>query len=146
MDPNKFLDASLSERAASGRRELTPQGTYDNCEVHKMEVMPPTELDEKNGNAARIKITFMHPASGRQIDRYVNIKKGKEANPHPRSTHFKLMAAAWPKIEERTGKTLRHLLGKRLTLSVTHEVDDTGVLVDEFRFIPVAPPVSPAAA
>lgn len=131
-----ILGHALSERAAQGRRELTPQGTYEGCEISNMEVMPPNEMDEKNGNAARVKVTFLHPASGMQFDRYINIKIGKEANPHPRSNHFKIMAAVFPNVEQRTGKSLRDVIGKQVTIVVTHDIDDTGTLVDEVRYTP----------
>jgi len=138
LNPNTVLDSSISERGATGQRELIPAGTYEGCEISEVVPLELNQKDIENGNEARLKLTFVCRAKKGtpKFDRYLNIKKGKLANPHPLSTHFKILAALWPRIQDRVGKTFRDWIGEQVTVSVFHVTNEQGILAEDVVYSP----------
>ena len=131
-----ILDTKITDRGASGQRDLLPAGTYENVEIKNLEEMELNERDRENNNMARLRCDMVDTETSQAFARYVNIKKGKESNPHPMSTHFQIMAALWPKVEDRVGKTFRDWIGARLQVVVFHITNDQGQPAEDVRFTP----------
>jgi hypothetical protein len=131
-----ILDTKITDRGASGQRDLLPAGTYKSVEIKNLEEMELNERDRENNNIARLRCDMVDLDTGLEFARYVNVKKGKEANPHPMSTHFQIMAALWPKVEDRVGKTFRDWIGAKLEVVVFHITNDQGNPAEDVRFTP----------
>lgn len=138
MIDNSILDQSITERGATGQRELIPAGAYEQCEVSNLEPMELNQKDQENGNEARLKVTFtcLGKPDKPSLVRYVNVKRGKATNPHPKSTHFQILAALFPEIGARVGKSFRDWIGEVLTINVFHKTNDQGVLTEEVVYSP----------
>ncbi len=138
LNPNEVLDAGISKRGATGQRELIPAGTYEGCEISEVTPLELNQKDIENGNEARLKITFVcrSKKGAPTFDRYLNVKQGKLQNPHPLSTHFKIMAALWPEVEDRVNKSFRDWVGEQVTVNVFHVTNEQGSLIEDVVFSP----------
>ena len=132
-----ILDTKITDRGASGQRDLLPAGTYETVEIKNLEEMELNERDRENNNMARLRCDMVDLNSGQEFARYVNVKQGKESNPHPMSTHFQIMAALWPKVEDRVGKTFRDWIGAKMQVIVFHVTNDQGNPAEDVRFTPI---------
>ena len=50
-----ILDTKITDRGASGQRDLLPAGTYKNVEIKNLEEMELNERDRENNNIARLR-------------------------------------------------------------------------------------------
>ena len=132
-----ILDTKITDRGASGQRDLLPAGTYASVEITNLEEMELNERDRENNNIARLRCDMVDTETKQQFARYVNVKKGKESNPHPMSTHFQIMAALWPNVEDRVGKSFRDWIGQKLQVVVFHITNDQGNPAEDVRYTPL---------
>lgn len=143
MVNDNILDQTCSERGATGQRELIPAGFYEATEISEIEPQELGPKDKENNNEARLKFTFVCRGSkggATTFVRFVNVKTGKIHNPHPTSTHFKVLSALWPEVSDRVGKSFRDMLGEQVNVNVFHVTNDAGQLAEDVVFSPYASP------
>ena len=72
-----ILDTKITDRGASGQRDLLPAGTYETVEIKNLEEMELNERDRENNNMARLRCDMVDFNSGQEFARYENLKQCK---------------------------------------------------------------------
>ena len=131
FDPDRLLNATITEAEYEGKRPLTPEGSYPDCTIIDVRAFEPHDKAKEKGVEARFLVTFDCPSFDGDLSTFINYKRPLNA----RATYTKLLKAVWPDKEVAITKTPRDLIGETVSVSVFHEDSDYGEWA-EFRFTP----------
>jgi len=131
FDPDRLLNATITEAEYEGKRALTPEGSYPSCTITDVRAFEPHEKAKEKGVEARFLVTFDCATYDGDLSTFINYKRPLNA----KATYTKLMKAVWPDKKVALTKTPRDLIGEQVNVSVFHEDGDFGEWA-EFRFTP----------
>lgn len=129
FDPDRLLNATITDAEYEGKRTLTPEGSYPSCTILDVRAFEPHEKAKDKGVEARFLVTFECPTYDGELSTFINYKRPL----NPKATYTKLMKATWPDKEVALTKTPRDFIGEKVNVSVFHEDGDFGEWA-EFRF------------
>jgi hypothetical protein len=131
FDPDRLLNATITESEFEGKRALTAEGSYPSCRITDIRAFEPHEKAREKGVEARFLVTFECPSYDGDLSTFINYKRPL----NPKATYTKLIKAVWPDKAVAVTKTPRDLIGETVNVSVFHEDGDYGEWA-EFRFTP----------
>jgi hypothetical protein len=131
FDPDRLLNATITEAEYEGKKALTPEGSYPSCTITDVRAFEPHEKAKEKGVEARFLVVFDCPTFDGDLSTFINYKRPLNA----KATYTKLMKAVWPDKKVALTKTPRDLIGEKVSVSVFHEDGDFGEWA-EFRFTP----------
>lgn len=131
FDPDRMLNATITESDYEGKRALTPEGSYPSCKITDVRAFEPHDKAREKGVEARFLVTFECPTFDGDLSTFINYKRPL----NPKATYTKLIKAVWPDKAVAITKTPRDLIGEQVNVTVFHEDGDYGRWA-EFRFTP----------
>jgi hypothetical protein len=131
FDADNLLNARITEAEYEGKRGLTPEGNYPNCQITDVRAFEPYEKAREKGVEARFLVAFDCPTYDGELSTFINFKRPL----NPKATYTKLLKAVWGDKSVAITKTPRDLIGETVNVSVFHEEGDFGEWA-EFRFTP----------
>jgi hypothetical protein len=131
FDPDRMLNATITESDYEGKRALTPEGSYPSCKITDVRAFEPYDKAREKGVEARFLVTFECPSFDGDLSTFINYKRPL----NPKATYTKLLKAVWPDKMVAITKTPRDLIGETVNVTVFHEDGDYGRWA-EFRFTP----------
>jgi hypothetical protein len=131
FDPDRLLNATITEAEYEGKKALTPEGSYPSCTITDVRAFEPHEKAKEKGVEARFLVVFDCASYDGDLSTFINYKRPLNA----KATYTKLMKAVWQDKAVALTKTPRDLIGEQVNVSVFHEDGDFGEWA-EFRFTP----------
>ena len=92
FDPDRLLNATITEAEYEGKKALTPEGSYPSCTITDVRAFEPHEKAKEKGVEARFLVVFDCPTFDGDLSTFINYKRPLNA----KATYTKLMKAVWP--------------------------------------------------